>query len=119
MNTGEFNRCFNSNETSTVLASAIGEGVPSTPSIEVNGAPVGADLQAINGAIDTNLGAVTTPLESGLIEGAETDNTENETEATEAVEMTEEAMDASETDSEMTEEAMEMTEEAEATEASE
>ncbi len=113
LSTSEFNRCFNSNETSGVLNAALAEGVLNTPSIQVNGAPVTADLTSINSAIDGNL-PVGGVFESGLVDDDASADTNDEAavEATETVEMTEEpAVEATE--------AIEMTEEAEATEASE
>ena len=104
LDSGEFNSCFRSNSTDTVLTSALAEGVGSTPSVEVNGVLLpSATLDAINDAITQNLGGQTS-FESCLISDSSTD-----VDATEEVEM-EATEDA---DLEATEEPVE---EAEATE---
>ncbi|MEM9953797.1 MAG: thioredoxin domain-containing protein [Chloroflexota bacterium] len=125
LDTGTFNRCFNSNNTNTILAAAIQQGVASTPTIQVNGATVAADLGAIEQAIQSN--PIPPNLEPGTISVEDTDGdmTEDEEpmeeepmdEATE--EMSEDMEETAEP--EMTEEADtdETDSEAEATEASE
>lgn len=121
LDTGEFNRCFNSNDTSGVLNAALSEGVSNTPTIQVNGAPVAADITSINNSIDGILPA-NGAFESGLIDDMTDDEPmTDEAEATEEPmddmsEATEEAMDD---ETEMTEEAPMDDDEAEATEASE
>lgn len=129
LDSGAFNRCFDSNATNTILTAALNESVASTPSIEVNNVLVSSPTwDAITNAINIPPG---TQYDSGLIDGGvdagvDIEATESvDSEATEAMddmeadsEATEEAMD----DMEATEEAMddmEATEEAEATEASE
>lgn len=108
LDSGEFNRCFRSNATNTILTAAIGEGVSSTPTIEVNGVQLlSATLDAINEAISQNLGGQSS-FESGLISGAD-DNSDATQEAD--VEVTEEPMDELEATEESEMDDMEATEE--------
>lgn len=95
----QFNSCFNSNSTNTILTSAIQEGVASTPSIQVNGATVPADIASIEEAIASNLPAG--EFEPGLI--GDDDVTEDE--MTEEAPMDEATEEADTSDDEATEEA--------------
>jgi len=118
LNSSEFNNCFNSNATNTVLNTALSEAVASTPSVEVNNVAVSATLDAILTAIDT---AITPGMqfESGLIEGGVDAGTDIDPEATEPVDAEESTDDMEATeepmDSEEAMDDMEATEEAEAT----
>lgn len=122
LDSGQFTNCFNSNTTNATLAAAVQEGVGTTPTIEINGVQVDANITAINDSITSNLAGNTTILEPGVIVDESTENTGTTDETTTEPEATEAMDDMDEMES--TEEAeamddMEATEEAEATEASE
>lgn len=116
---GEFLRCFDSNATNAVIASAFNEGVGNTPSVAIDGVLLpNTALETILAGINERVPAGTT-FESGLIVEDTPEDTSAEDTSTE-VEATEEAV---EPETEATEE-MEATEEAvepetEATEESE
>lgn len=103
LNVSEFNRCFNSNTTSAILSSAQGEGVTSTPSVEVNGVLVSANLTAIEEAISQS--PMPSNLEPGVIMDESSDSADDEA-VDEAVDETEvEATEEVDTEAESTEEA--------------
>ncbi|MGJ3238475.1 MAG: DsbA family protein [Anaerolineae bacterium] len=122
LDTGEFNRCFNSNETSTILNTAGQEGITSTPTITVNGVTVATDATAITEAIDSS-NAGNGPFDPGVIGDTEetdaveeVDTPEEEPEETSEAEATEEADDVTEPEATDDTEAVDEPE-AEATEA--
>lgn len=100
LNMSDFNSCFGSNETSTILTAAQSEGVNSTPSIMIDGASIGASLAEIEEAINSRIGTQT-GFAPGVIDAeteVEADETEmaeevgaEETEMAEEVEATEES----------------------------
>lgn len=104
LDTGEFNSCFNSNATTAILSSARGEGITSTPSILIDGAPVGANLAEIEAAIDARIGG-RTDFASGLVDDETSDDsTEDDAEVVEEAESeATESAEETDTDAEATE----------------
>lgn len=83
LDSGAFNNCFNSQETNTILQSALQEGVGATPTVQINGTTVDANAASILAAID-GIAPANGNYASGLLsvdDGADTtDNTTTEEE---------------------------------------
>ncbi len=107
LNRSEFNSCFNNNTTSAILSSAQGEGVTSTPTVTVNGAPVAANLAAIEEAIRNNTGGQSS-FAPGVVDDADAEALDDtEADATEEPMEEEDAEAVDDAEGEATEEAME------------